>query len=67
MSAMQTDAAAQYLGISPAWLKKLRLKAPDDPGVKGPRYIKIGKNTVLYRTEDLDAWLEAHAHAQISA
>ena len=44
--------AAQYLGISVGFLKKLRL----DGG--GPCYCKIGKK-VLYKRIDLDAFIDS--------
>jgi predicted DNA-binding transcriptional regulator AlpA len=58
--ALQTGAAAKYLGVSTSLLRKLRLRGPADPGGQGPRFIKLSPQLVVYRVEDLDAWLDAH-------
>ena len=45
--------AADYLGIAPQTLRNWRhLK-------KGPSYVKLGRR-VLYRLEDLKAFMESH-------
>lgn len=62
-AALGTVAAARYLGVSVSMLRKLRLKGVDDPGLRGPRYLKLGAQHVLYKIEDLDAWLESHRAA----
>jgi predicted DNA-binding transcriptional regulator AlpA len=43
--------AAKLLGLAPSTLAKLRLTGD------GPVYCKLGRR-VLYRREDLEAWLE---------
>jgi predicted DNA-binding transcriptional regulator AlpA len=43
--------AAETLGLAPSTLAKLRLSG------NGPLYCKLGRR-VLYRTKDLEAWLE---------
>jgi hypothetical protein len=45
--------AARALGIAPSTLAKLRLSG------NGPIYCKLGRR-VVYRREDLAAWLESH-------
>lgn len=50
---MRTPAAAEYCGVSPALLKKLRRHGG------GPPYARIGHRTVIYTTADLDAWVAA--------
>jgi len=45
--------AAQYIGYSPAYLRKCRRTG------HGPAYIRVGRS-IRYRIKDLDAWLEAH-------
>lgn len=48
-----TREAAEYLGIRPPTLKKLRGLG------QGPVVIRIGRR-LIYDTSDLDAYLEAH-------
>jgi predicted DNA-binding transcriptional regulator AlpA len=57
--ALRTPAAAQYLGLSPKTLQAWRLRGADDPGAKGPRYIRISDSCVVYERAELDAWLNA--------
>ena len=45
--------AAQYLGVSEAWLRKARQDKA------GPPYVRIGRS-IIYRKDDLDAFLEKH-------
>lgn len=51
------DEAARYTGLSKSYLAKLRMGTHKEPG---PRFVKIGLRAVLYRREDLDAWIEAN-------
>jgi predicted DNA-binding transcriptional regulator AlpA len=44
--------AAKVLGLAPSTLAKLRLNG------NGPVYCKLGRR-VVYRGEDLDAWLQS--------
>ncbi len=46
--------AARLLGLSESTLAKLRLNG------NGPTYCKLGRR-VVYRTEDLNEWLESRA------
>jgi predicted DNA-binding transcriptional regulator AlpA len=57
---LETKAAAQYLGLSPSTMAKKRLTGRD-----GPIFYKIGSRC-LYRREDLDAWIAAHARRSTS-
>ena len=57
--ALRTVGAAVYLGISASLLRKLRARGPGDPGDKGPDFIKVSSNIVLYEISALDAWLDA--------
>jgi len=50
--ALTADEAAKVLGLAPSTLAKLRLSG------NGPVYCKLGRR-VIYRREDLDAWLES--------
>jgi predicted DNA-binding transcriptional regulator AlpA len=48
--------AADYVGLSKSFLDKARCYGG------GPSYIKLGA-TVIYSTDDLDAWLAANRKA----
>jgi predicted DNA-binding transcriptional regulator AlpA len=48
---LRTPEAAHYVGLSASTLEKFRLTG------NGPLYQKAGPKIVVYRTEDLDAWL----------
>jgi len=50
---LRADEAAKILGLASSTLAKLRL------GGNGPVYCKLGRR-VVYRREDLEAWLESH-------
>jgi len=50
--ALAADEAAKILGLAPSTLAKLRLSG------NGPVYCKLGRR-VVYRQEDLEAWLES--------
>jgi hypothetical protein len=58
-AAMRPDAAAAFLSLSTQRLAKLRLAGG------GPPYVKIGRS-VLYRREDLEAWLATHSRRSTS-
>jgi hypothetical protein len=59
-----TGEAAVYIGRSPSWLRKKRLRGVDDEGEPGPAYRQTASGFPLYLREDLDAWLESHARVQ---
>ena len=52
---LSTQEAADFLGLSESYLRKLRRSGE----VSGPLYIKIGKRC-LYTRENLRAWALAH-------
>lgn len=56
---LRTNEAAEYCGSSPSTFEKLRLTGG------GPIYSKIGRR-VVYRVEDLDAWLAANRRRSTS-
>lgn len=56
---MKTREAATYIGSSASTLEKLRLTGG------GPPFAKIGRR-VVYRIEDLDAWLAANRRRSTS-
>ena len=58
-SALTELEAAQYLGMSAAWLKKSRTRRFSGT-VDAPPFIRCGARRVVYRREDLDVWLARH-------
>ena len=48
---MDTKAAADYLGLSPSTLNRMRVTGD------GPRYSKLGRR-MIYDVRDLDSWIE---------
>jgi predicted DNA-binding transcriptional regulator AlpA len=57
---MRTPQAAEYVGLSKSTLEKLRGKG------NGPVYHKAGPKIVVYRPEDLDAWLTSQRRRSTS-
>jgi predicted DNA-binding transcriptional regulator AlpA len=57
---LRTPQAADYVGLSASTLEKLRLTG------NGPSYRKAGAKIVVYRPQDLDAWLEANVRRSTS-
>jgi len=51
--------AAQYIGMSAAWLKKSRTRRFRGV-IDAPPFVRAGAKRVVYRVEDLDAWQERH-------
>lgn len=49
----------QYLSLSEGWLAKLRIYGG------GPQYVKL-KRRILYRREDLDAWVASQIQSNTS-
>jgi predicted DNA-binding transcriptional regulator AlpA len=58
-AALRTPEAAAYCGSSASTFEKLRLTGG------GPAYAKLGRR-VVYRIEDLDAWLAANRRRSTS-
>ena len=56
---LRTQEAASYCGSSASTFEKLRLKGG------GPVFVKIGRR-VVYRQDDLDAWLIANTRVSTS-
>lgn len=56
---MRTEQAANYLALSKSTLEKLRVTGG------GPVYAALGR-VVVYRLEDLDAWVSAHIRCSTS-
>jgi predicted DNA-binding transcriptional regulator AlpA len=59
-AALRPDATAALLSLSAQRLAKMRLEGG------GPPYVKAGRS-ILYRREDVDAWLHAHRRRSTSA
>ena len=51
---MRPKAAANYLGLSKAFLDQSRISGT------GPKFARISRTCVLYRKPDLDDWLRSH-------
>jgi predicted DNA-binding transcriptional regulator AlpA len=49
---LRTPAAAEYVGLRPPTLEKLRVRG------EGPKFVKLGTRTVGYDIADLDDWIE---------
>lgn len=60
MNLLRTPDAANRLGVSQSYLEKQRCSGA------GPRYAKIGR-LVIYREEDLTAWITAHLRNSTSS
>jgi predicted DNA-binding transcriptional regulator AlpA len=59
-STVLTEAeAAQFIGMSAAWLKKSRTKRFRGV-IDAPPFIRAGVKRVVYRIADLEAWQERH-------
>jgi len=58
---LQTGEAAHYLGVSASLLRKMRLRAPGDPGGQGPKFIRLSAQLVVYEFSALDAWVDERA------
>jgi predicted DNA-binding transcriptional regulator AlpA len=57
---LRTRQAAEHVGLSASTLEKFRLRG------NGPPYLKAGPKIVVYRVEDLDAWLDANRRRSTS-
>jgi hypothetical protein len=56
MANLRVPQAAEYVGLSKSYLDKARCFGT------GPAYAKLGA-TVIYNTDDLDAWVAANRRA----
>jgi len=56
MANLRVPQAAEYVGLSKSYLDKARCTGT------GPAYAKLG-STIIYSTDDLDAWVAANRHA----
>lgn len=59
-SKLRAPAAADFLGLSPSTLSKMRLRGD------GPVYSKAGPRVVVYDLADLESWLSARKRTSTS-
>ncbi len=52
--------AADYLGLKPSTLAKMRMRGD------GPRYAKLGRKIVIYETDDLNDWVAGQKRSSTS-
>ena len=52
-SKLRAPAAAEYVGLSPSTLAKMRLRGD------GPLYSKAGPRVIIYDIADLESWLDS--------
>jgi predicted DNA-binding transcriptional regulator AlpA len=57
---LRTPQAAEYVNLSVSTLEKKRVEGT------GPPYQKVGPKIVVYRPEDLDAWVDANTRRSTS-
>lgn len=57
--AYSTSEAAHYCGVSESFLRQSRMTSPTARKIDSPIFVKIGVKKVIYRIEDLDAWLDS--------
>ncbi len=50
-SFMNTRQAADFIGVSPAWLELCRSRGD------GPPYVCVGEKLIKYRRESLERWM----------
>jgi hypothetical protein len=48
-------------------MRKMRLRAPDDPGPRGPQYIRLSPSLIVYELAELDRWLESYRRSPPAA
>jgi predicted DNA-binding transcriptional regulator AlpA len=57
---LRPEAAALYLGVTPAMLKRWRLEGG------GPRFLRLGHRSVAYLRGECDAWLASRLRSSTS-
>jgi hypothetical protein len=58
LALLPTKRAAELLGFTPTYMRKLRSVGG------GPDYVKVSARNVCYRVADLRAWLDARTHTR---
>ena len=51
---LNTRQAAEFLGVSPAWLELCRSRGD------GPPYVCVGEKLIKYRRKSLEQWMAEH-------
>lgn len=57
--AVKEPEAAQYISMSPSFLRQSRMDGIREHRTPGPPFVKVGR-AIRYLVEDLDAWLERY-------
>ncbi len=52
--------AAEYVGLKPPTLAKMRVRGD------GPKYVKVGRKVVIYEISDLDEWIARQKRSSTS-
>jgi predicted DNA-binding transcriptional regulator AlpA len=52
------DEAGVYIGMSRSFLRQGRMTGELERHIPPPPFIKLGRRSIRYLREDLDAWLE---------
>lgn len=58
---LSTRQVADWLGVSPQWVVIGRGKKN-----YGPKFVRIGHRRIVYRKDDVRAWLKARTHSSTS-
>lgn len=58
---LRSSEAAEYLGLAPATLAKMRMRGD------GPPFVKVGHRLVAYREADLVAWTQARTRTRTAS
>lgn len=59
LSMLTEEQAAEYICMSAHYLRCDRSRGTIGGRTPGPAFVKLSRNKVRYRVEDLDAWLAA--------
>ncbi len=60
---MNTNCAAEYLGVSSAFLERDRWNANRSNIPPSVPFVKIGKKTIRYRSGDLEQYIENNLYS----
>ncbi len=50
--------AAEYCGVSRTFLRQSRMNGNRENRTPGPQFVRVGKRSIKYKLEDLDAWID---------
>jgi len=57
--------AAEYIGMSVAYLKKCRVSGQTGNSTPGPVFYRMGRRAVRYSRDDLDQWIAKRRTSQV--